>query len=196
MSDIGVEGDQNRVAGRDYLEVNVALGAADKEPLVSAQRKRLNELVAEISQDLEVDPKMLWRKVHESVGVESINEITRGKFQEAAGALLAYRDQHIEQARSQTRVEQVRQAANDKGLYQELMIYCSREFGEQQLKALSASQLSQAITFIDNYVKPTKMERPKKQKKPPADLRLLLLSYPWQFSGTLLFGIIIGKFWI
>lgn len=194
MSDIGVEGDQNRVAGRDYLELNVALGQPDKEPLVSAQRKRLNELVAEISQDLDVDPKMLWRKVHEGVGVESINEITRGKFQEAAGALAAYRDRHIEQARSQTRVEQVRQAASDKGLYQELINYCSREFGEQQLKALSTSQLSQAMTFVDNYVQPAKVKEQKRQKQALVDLGLLLLNYPWQFGGTLFVGVFIGKF--
>ena len=131
--------------------------------------------------------------MHESVGVESINEITRGKFQEAAGALLAYRDRHIEQARAQTRVGRVLQAANDKGLYQELMNYCSREFGEQQLKALSTSQLSQAMTFVDSYVQPAKVEEPTRQKQALIDLRLLLLSYPWQLGGVLFTGFVLGK---
>lgn len=196
MSDIGVEGDQNRVAGRDYLEVNVALGATDKEPLVSAQRKRLNELVAEISQDLGIDPKILWRKVHESVGVESINEITRGKFQEAAGALIAYRDKHTEQAITHTLIKRLDMAATDKGLHQELITFCLHEFGEQRFDALSRVQLGRALSFVDDYVKPVAQEASKKQKKLPVDLQFLLLSYPWQFGGTLLFGVIIGKFWI
>ncbi|WDC64140.1 hypothetical protein [Pseudomonas aeruginosa] len=88
MSDIDVDGDRNRVAGRDFIEVHLA---PEHEPLSQEQRKRLNLLVNNISSEYKVDPWTLWREVvHTRIGVSKVRQIPKSKFSEAERALLEH----------------------------------------------------------------------------------------------------------
>lgn len=169
----------------------------EKEYLSSAQRKALNALVAEISVECEVEAQILWRNVvHARVGVDRIGEIQKEKFLDAQDSLVCYRAEHHKQTNIKLLVSHIDRETEAKGIHAERDAHCLRQFGEKQPNAMSIEQLRQVLVFVEDYVKPPSADDSKKQKKPPVDLRFLLLSYPWQFGGTLLFGVIIGKFWI
>lgn len=152
MSDIEVDGDRNRVAGRDYIEVHVS---PDQGPLSPEQRRRLNRLVTEISTDYGVDPRLLWKDVvHTQTGVSKIDDIPREKFSLAEQALLDHAAQLHAQAHAKRLTAEVLEIANQRGLYQELTRFCSREFGSTILNKLSPDQLKAALRFVEERSQP------------------------------------------
>jgi len=168
----------------------------EKEYLSTAQRKALNALVAEISAECKVEAQILWRNVvHARVGVDRIGEIQKEKFLDAQDSLVCYRAEHHKQANIKLLVSHIDRETKAKDIHAERDAHCLRQFGEKQPNAMSIEQLRQVLVFVEDYVKPPSVDASKKQKKPPVDLRFLLLSYPWQFGGTLLFGVIIGRLW-
>lgn len=187
MSDIGVEGDQNRVAGRDYLEIN--LGGQDREPLAQAQRVRLNEEVARLAEELGMDPRLLWRSVHESTGVKAIGEIKKDQFQAALSSLQAVRDRNLEIARAQTLITHVHAVIADKGLAGDVERFCLREFGEPSLQRLTIMQLTQVLKYADSA---QAIEPPRNVAGWPA-IRAVLLSYPWHFGAMFVLGSLVGR---
>lgn len=197
MSNVGVDGDSNRVAGRDYIEVNVGNGTESKEFLVAAQRKSLNALVAEISSELSVEARIIWSEVvHAQVGVQSINDIPRDKFIEAQGALVAYRDRRRELAATQALVARILQTANDKGVYLELTHFCTREYGEQKLKSPSRAQLLRALGFVEDFQKqaaPKPVINEDLYQKIVREMRAVVFQYPRHFAAVFLVGALIGR---
>jgi hypothetical protein len=152
VSDIEVDGDRNRVAGRDYIEVHVS---PDQDPLSPEQRRRLNRLVTEISTDYGVDPRLLWKDVvHTQTGVSKIDDIPREKFSLAEQALLDHAAQLHAQAHAKRLTAEVLEIANQRGLYQELTRFCSREFGSTILNKLSPDQLKSALRFVEERSQP------------------------------------------
>lgn len=191
MSDIGVEGDQNRVAGRDYLEIN--LGGQDREPLAQAQRVRLNEEVARLAEELGMDPRMLWRSVHESTGVKAIGEIKKDQFQAALSSLQAVRDRNLEIARAQTLITHVHAVIADKGLAVDVERFCLREFGESSLQRLTIMQLTQVLKFADSaQLWEPQLDSPRTTTGWPA-IRAVLLNYPWHFGAVFMIGLLVGR---
>ncbi len=190
MSDIEVDGDRNRVAGRDYIEVHVS---PDQGPLSPEQRRRLNRLVTEISTDYGVDPRLLWKDVvHTQTGVSKIDDIPREKFSLAEQALLDHAAQLHAQAHAKRLVGEALEAANQRGVYQEMTRFCSREFGSTVLTKLNPDQLKAVLRFIesDAFAKPA--ARPDKQ---PFLRHILFLTteYPAHLAAVLVVGILIGK---
>ena len=190
MSDIEVDGDRNRVAGRDYIEVHVS---PDQGPLSPEQRRRLNRLVTEISTDYGVDPRLLWKDVvHTQTGVSKIDDIPREKFSLAEQALLDHAAQLHAQAHAKRLVGEVLEAANQRSVYQEMTRFCSREFGSTVLTKLNPDQLKAVLRFIesDAFAKPA--ARPDKQ---PFLRHILFLTteYPAHLAAVLVVGILIGK---
>lgn len=152
MSDIEVDGDRNRVAGRDYIEVHVS---PDQGPLSPEQRRRLNRLVTEISTDYGVDPRLLWKDVvHTQTGVSKIDDIPREKFSMAEQALLDHAAQLHAQAHAKRLMAEILEIANQRGFYQELTRFCSREFGSTILNKLSPDQLKTALRFVEERSQP------------------------------------------
>jgi len=160
VDSIDVEGAENRVAGRDIRETTVhqnIIGAQlnigslpDREPLTLEQRKRLNLLVADIARDYKVDARTLWKEVvHTRIGVRNIDEILRDQFPRAEQLLLERREQLHAQAHAKRLVAEVLEIANRRDQYQELMRFCSREFGITVLNRLNPEQLKQALRFIE-----------------------------------------------
>jgi len=190
VSDIEVDGDRNRVAGRDYIEVHVS---PDQGPLSPEQRRRLNRLVTEISTDYGVDPRLLWKDVvHTQTGVSKIDDIPREKFSLAEQALLDHAAQLHAQAHAKRLVGEALEAANQRGVYQEMTRFCSREFGSTVLTKLNPDQLKAVLRFIesDAFAKPA--ARPDKQ---PFLRHILFLTteYPAHLAAVLVVGILIGK---
>lgn len=187
MSDIGVEGEQNRVAGRDYLEIN--LGSQDREPLAQAQRARLNEEVARLAEELGMDPRMLWRSVHESAGVKTVGEVRKDQYQDAMSALQAVSERHRESVRSRTLTTELEQASAERGLAKQLARYCLREFGEQALTGLTISQLTQALRYVDEYKVPPQIVAPLSAH----GFRMLVMSHPVHCFLVFVMGVLVGR---
>lgn len=185
MSDIGVEGEQNRVAGRDYLEIN--LGSQDREPLAQAQRARLNEEVARLAEELGMDPRMLWRSVHESAGVKTVGEVRKDQYQDAMSALQAVSERHKELVRSRTLTIELEQATTEKRMAKQLGRFCLREFGEQNLGALTIMQLTQALRYVDEC------QAPPQAALSWHSIRAVVMSNPLHFTAVFVLGVSIGK---
>jgi len=123
----------------------------DQGPLSPEQRRRLNRLVTEISTDYGVDPRLLWKDVvHTQTGVSKIDDIPRENFSLAEQALLDHPAQLHAQAHAKRLVAEVLEIANQRGLYQELTRFCSREFGSTVLNKLSPEQLKAALRFVED----------------------------------------------
>lgn len=187
MSEIGIDGDSNRAAGRDYFEINLA--SQEREPLAQAQRARLKEEVDKLSEELGMDPRMLWRSVHESTGVKTVGEVRKDQFQDALAALQAVRERHQEKARAQALITELEQAAAERGLAKKLARFCLREFGEQALTGLSIAQLTQALRFVDEYQAPRQVAAPLNF----GGFKQLVVAHPWHVSAVLLAGVVIGR---
>ncbi|PCB49838.1 hypothetical protein CJT88_06835 [Pseudomonas aeruginosa] len=187
MSGIELDGDRNRVAGRDYVEINLA--TPEREPLAQAQRARLNEEVARLAEELNLDPRMLWRSVHESAGVKTIGEVKKDQFQDAMAALQAVRERHLEKARAELLIKELEQAALERSMAKQLARYCLREFGEQSLAGLSIKQLTQALRYVDEYQPPAPLVAPLSV----AGFRMLAVRHPWHFTAVFAVGALLGK---
>ncbi|HHW7610387.1 TPA: hypothetical protein ACU21Q_004904, partial [Escherichia coli] len=100
--EVNSSGDQNRTAGRDFTEnrvqidkfdgrhtINIAIPSDthDERPLVRAQRKELNALVALVSDSYGNEAYEIWQKLHAEIGVSSIEEMTVNQYQTAVSFL-------------------------------------------------------------------------------------------------------------
>lgn len=187
MSMIELDGDQNRVAGRDYVEINLA--TPEREPLAQAQRTRLNEEVARLAEELNLDPRMLWRSVHESTGVKTIGEVKKDQFQDAIAALQAVRERHLEKTRAELLIKELEQATTERSMAKQLARYCLREFGEQSLTGLSIKQLTQALRYVDEYQPPAPLVAPLSV----AGFRMLVIQHPWHVTAVFVAGALVGQ---
>lgn len=152
MSQQQFNGAVDQVAAGDIKNFYEAPRLA-KEPLVKAQRKRLNVLVAEIAEECDVPGQALWLEVlHPQLGVESINEISRAQFQTALDALEDFRCNHRNQNTRQDLAEKIQRMARQKNIVFELGNYCTREFGEPYWHKLERAELLKAWAFVDDYV--------------------------------------------
>lgn len=165
----------------------------DKEPLVKAQRKRLNALVAEVAAECSVAGPALWLQVlHPQLGVDSINDITRDQFQDALDALDVYRQEHRDRVACKGLIDRISSAVLRKGIAAELDRFCIREFGQQYLNSLDRGQLQKALAFVDDHAA---VVPPGQVQSPPVRLTIqqLVLSYPVHTGGIAVLGFIIGK---
>ena len=165
----------------------------DKEPLVKAQRKRLNALVAEVAAECSVAGPALWLQVlHPQLGVDSINDITRDQFQDALDALDAYRQEHRDRVARKGLISRINSSVQRKGITVELERYCVREFGQQDLNSLDRGQLQRTLAFADDHasaVSPVPVQSPAVR----LTIQQLVLSYPVHAGSIAVLGYIMGK---
>jgi len=189
---VGVEGSENRVAGRDYLEINVG-PEADKEPLSSAQRQKLNALVANVSETLEIDPRQVWREVvHAKLGVESIHEIPRTAFDQAYDAVIHFRDTEREFVNVRLMVSRITSLTKEKKIYEERDSFCLRTFGERHLNHMNKDQLRQVLAFVEDFLVDFQAPDTGPATNPSAILSVIM-QYPIHFSVTLVVGALAGQ---
>ncbi|CAD5107216.1 hypothetical protein [Zestomonas carbonaria] len=197
MSDIEVDGNRNRVAGRDYIELTLPC-AKEEERLSQVQRQMLRSLVEEVASECEVEARTLWREVvHARVGVEHVGDIPRSKFLEAQDAVVCWRDNHRAQANIRLMVSRITNITKNKGIYSERDAWCLRQFGEKHLNAMGKDQLRLVLAFVEDF----SVEPAAKVVAPPVEqpltytqrMKKLVTNYPSHMLAVLLLGFVIGK---
>ncbi|MCC7732774.1 hypothetical protein [Klebsiella pneumoniae] len=157
-------GEQNRISGRDFNEnniqidkfdgrhtINIAIpsGKHDERPLVKAQRKELNALVATVSATCGGEAYEIWQKVHAEIGVSSIEEMTVNQYQTAISFLQAMIGRGKDKDASKALVSLLLRNSEDSELRQRLIRYCHVNFGTGRLNDLTRSQLQIALSWLD-----------------------------------------------
>ncbi|MAG68565.1 MAG: hypothetical protein CMK74_22245 [Pseudomonadales bacterium] len=173
--------------------INNYLGPAEeKEPLSNAQRKRLNVLVAEVSETLELDARDIWRDVvHAHVGVDSINEIQRSQFSDAVFVLENFRETERMRVNTRLMVSRITSLTKEKKIYDERDAFCLRTFGERHLNHMTIEQLRQVLAFVEDFQAVEPATNTGLDLTPEAILAVVS-RYPVHFGATLVIGALIG----
>lgn len=163
---INSSGDHNRAAWRDFNEnkiqidqfdgrhtINIAIPSEkeDKRPLVKAQRKELNSLVAAIADAGDSEAFVVWQKVHAEVGVASIEDMTINQYKAAISFLQAMLDRCKEKDASKALVSLLLRNSEDSEIRQKLIRYCHINFGTGRLNDLTRPQLQLALSWLDQH---------------------------------------------
>ena len=202
MGDIDVEGNKNRVAGRDFIELNLP-GKDVEEPITQQQRSMLWRLVEEISAESGTEARILWREVvHARVGVEHVGEIPRSRFLEAQDALVSWRDGHRMKANVRMLVSRILSITEAKDIENQRDAWCLRQFGEKHLNAMGTEHLRQVLAFVEDF----QVSQPEEQPAPVvaetlaprkqgfiAGLQELVIAYPVQSGALGAALVILGK---
>ncbi|MGI8465583.1 hypothetical protein [Pectobacterium punjabense] len=150
---VEAQGDDNRVAGRDYYEKNINIAAPqvkeDLRPLVSAQRSQLNQLVKGIAEAGREDVRFVWRRLHAELGVNGIEEITISQYSTALSFLNALHDRSREKDANKKLVSQLLRSTQQNELREQLTRFCHINFGTSRLIDLTRPQLQQAMRWLD-----------------------------------------------
>lgn len=163
---VNSSGDHNRAAGRDFNEnkiqidqfdgrhtINIAIPSEkeDRRPLVKAQRKELNSLVAAIADAGDNEAFVIWQKVHAEIGVSSIEDMTVNQYQAAISFLQAMLDRSKEKDASKALVSLLLRNSEDNDTRQKLIRYCHINFGTGRLNDLTRPQLQLALSWLDHH---------------------------------------------
>jgi hypothetical protein len=210
--DVGVEGSNNRVAGRDYQDArkhnltmvqagHISLGCPHanpqdeqaNRPLVPAQRNALYELGLKCS-ELGADSKEIWRKVFAELGVTQIADITAGQFPQARSVLQRRLDQLQDEADKRRLTGKILRLADEKAARAEMNNYCELTFGRTQLATLQRPQLQRVLDHLQRLQPQSHTNRP--QAAPAgkgSTLEMLLTRYPLYLWGMFAAGMLVGK---
>ncbi|NIG47317.1 hypothetical protein [Klebsiella sp. Ap-874] len=199
-------GEQNRISGRDFNEnniqidkfdgrhtINIAIPSEkhDERPLVKAQRKELNTLVATVSATCGGEAYEIWQKVHAEIGVSSIEEMTVNQYQTAISFLQAMIGRGKDKDASKALVSLLLRNSEDSDLRQKLIRYCHVNFGTGRLNDLTRSQLQMALSWLDQQqVRETPGSAQKPVTKP--SLFQLLKTHPVEFAVIFAVGFVVG----
>ncbi|AIU88972.1 hypothetical protein [Pectobacterium odoriferum] len=193
---VEAQGDNNRVAGRDYYEKNINIAAPeskeDLRPLVSAQRSQLNQLVKDIAEAGREDVRFVWRRLHAELGVNGIEEITISQYSTALSFLNALHDRSREKDANKKLVSQLLRSTQQNELREQLTRFCHINFGTSRLIDLTRPQLQQAMGWLDE-----RQGRPTPNASPPKvqtwqDAVNTLKAEPRIFGAVLAAGIVLG----
>ncbi|HGY8622445.1 TPA: hypothetical protein ACNTUM_001685, partial [Escherichia coli] len=162
---VNSNGSNNRVAGRDFHEkniqierydgshtVNIAIPSNnddDDRPLLKAQRKELNSLVAAIAEASNTEAFIIWQKVHAEIGVAGIDDMTVNQYKTAESFLHAMLERCKDHDACKTLVSLLLRNSEDCGLRQKLLRYCHINFGTGRLNDLTRSQLQSALSWLE-----------------------------------------------
>ncbi|MDV1016242.1 hypothetical protein [Klebsiella grimontii] len=201
-------GEQNRISGRDFNEnniqidkfdgrhtINIAIPSEkhDERPLVKAQRKELNALVAMVSATCGGEAYEIWQKVHAEIGVSSIEEMTVNQYQTAISFLQAMIGHGKDKDASKALVSLLLRNSEDSELRQKLIRYCHVNFGTGRLTDLTRSQLQMALSWQDQQT-----QTPLLPLFGSGTSRLsfvtLLQTYPKEIAVCFIAGVLLGAF--
>ncbi|MFJ5320382.1 hypothetical protein [Pectobacterium parvum] len=193
---VEAQGDNNRVAGRDYYEKNINIAAPeakeDLRPLVSAQRSQLNQLVKDIAEAAHEEARFIWRRLHAELGVNGIEEITISQYSTALSFLNALHDRSREKDANNKLVSQLLRSTQQNELREQLTRFCHINFGTSRLIDLTRPQLQQAMGWLDERQgkitpEPVTKKRPAQKAWPD-----VLKAEPLVFGAVLASGIVLG----
>lgn len=199
-------GEQNRISGRDFNEnniqidkfdgrhtINIAIPSKkhDERPLVKAQRKELNTLVATVSATCGGEAYEIWQKVHAEIGVSSIEEMTANQYQTAISFLQAMIGRGKDKDASKALVSLLLRNSEDSELRQKLIRYCHVNFGTGRLNDLTRAQLQMALSWLDQQTQ----INPSSQGDSISSqfsFTTLFKSYPKEFIAVFVVGLLLG----
>lgn len=180
-SDIEVDGEQNRVAGRDYYEFNFDSQPREEQssqkPAIRIKansgninfgtqlnigtQRETRDLVPAQRQalydlglkcvELGADSKEIWRRVFAELGVKQIDDIAADQFQQARSVLQARLDQLMDEDDKRRLIGKILRAATEKDAKAELNNYCDLTFGRTHLNNLKRTDLQRALEFIQGF---------------------------------------------
>ncbi|WP_046852151.1 membrane protein [Raoultella planticola] len=199
-------GEQNRISGRDFNEnniqidkfdgrhtINIAIPSEkhDERPLVKAQRKELNALVATVSATCGGEVYEIWQKVHAEIGVSSIEEMTVNQYQTAISFLQAMIGRGKDKDASKALVSLLLRNSEDSELRQRLIRYCHVNFGTGRLNDLTRAQLQMTLSWLDQQtqINPSPQRDP---MSPQFNFTTLLKSYPKELITVFVVGFLLG----
>ncbi|EPR8111346.1 hypothetical protein P4E77_001381 [Klebsiella pneumoniae] len=204
--DVNSTGNQNRISGRDFNEnniqidkfdgshtINIAIPSEkhDERPLVKAQRKELNTLVATVSATCGGEAYEIWQKLHAEIGVSSIEEMTVNQYQTAISYLQAMIERVKDRDASKALVSLLLRNSENSELRQKLIRYCHVNFGTGRLNDLTRSQLQMSLTWLDQQIQNTGSTIPE-PSNPRYGLLALLKTYPKHTTAIFLSGALVG----
>lgn len=199
-------GEQNRISGRDFNEnniqidkfdgrhtINIAIPSEkhDEWPLVKAQRKELNTLVATVSATCGGEAYEIWQKVHAEIGVSSIEEMTANQYQTAISFLQAMIGRGKDKDASKALVSLLLRNSEDSEIRQKLIRYCHVNFGTGRLNDLTRAQLQMALSWLDQQTQ----INPSSQGgsiSSQFSFTTLFKSYPKEFIAVFVVGLLLG----
>lgn len=204
--DVNSNGNQNRISGRDFNEnniqidkfdgrhtINIAIPSEkhDERPLVKAQRKELNTLVATVSDTCGGEAYEIWQKLHAEIGVSSIEEMTVNQYQTAISYLQAMIERTKDRDASKALVSLLLRNSEDGELRQKLIRFCHVNFGTGRLNGLTRSQLQIALSWMDQQSQENHQATPP-FVVPRLSIAELLQTYPKEIGCAILVGIVVG----
>jgi len=201
-------GDSNRISGRDFLEKNIRIdnfdgshtiniaipsGGNEDRPLVKAQRKELNALVATVAEATANEAYEIWQKIHAELGVASIEEMTVSQYRTAISFLQAMLEHSRETEANKTLIHLLLKNTPDGESRQKLMRYCHINFGSGRLAGLTRSQLQQALKWVDDQMIASIHPSSQREKTTP-EWRKFIQQYPKEIIAIFAVGFLLGAF--
>ncbi|HFV9258215.1 TPA: hypothetical protein ACIAID_004103 [Enterobacter hormaechei subsp. steigerwaltii] len=205
--EVNSSGDQNRTAGRDFTEnrvqidkfdgrhtINIAIPSDthDERPLVKAQRKELNALVAAVSETSNSEAYEVWQKVHAEIGVSSIEEMTVNQYQTAVSYLQAMADRGKDKDASKALVSLLLRNSTDNDLRQKLIRFCHVNFGTGRLNDLTRPQLQMALSWLDQQTQAA-TQVTDELTTPKLNFIDFLKTYPKEITVCFIAGFLVGS---
>ncbi|EQA9810910.1 hypothetical protein GW952_03150 [Klebsiella michiganensis] len=204
--DVNSTGNQNRISGRDFNENNIQIDKFDSRhiiniavpseghnarPLVKAQRKELNALIAKVATICGGESYEIWQKVHAEIGISSIEEMTVSQYQTAISYLQAMIERVKDRDASKALVSLLLRNSEVDEQRQNLIRYCHVNFGTGRLNDLTRSQLQMALSWLDQQIQNTGSTIPE-PSTPRYGLFALLKTYPKHTTAVFLSGALVG----
>ena len=148
---VDVQGQSNRVAGRDLIELHLTPGMKD-DLLVKARRDALRGLVAAVADECNQSPRHLWvTVVHVAVGVTTVGEIRSSQYQDAVDALERFRENFHEQRRREQLRMRLQELSRGKKASEELNRFCLSVLGDAHLYDMPSEKLREAVAHMEAY---------------------------------------------
>ncbi|ENC9857626.1 hypothetical protein ABLG29_000902 [Klebsiella variicola] len=204
--DVNSTGNQNRISGRDFNEnniqidkfdgrhtINIAIPSEkhDERPLVKAQRKELNTLVATVSDTCGGEAYEIWQKLHAEIGVSSIEEMTVNQYQTAISYLQAMIERVKDRDASKALVSLLLRNSEDSELRQKLIRYCHVNFGTGRLNDLTRAQLQMTLSWLDQQTQINSSSQ-RDSMSPQSNFTTLIKSYPKELVTVFVVGFLLG----
>lgn len=206
--EVNSSGEQNRTAGRDFTEnrvqidkfdgrhtINIAIPSDthDERPLVRAQRKELNALVALVSNSYGNEAYEIWHKVHAEIGVSSIEEMTVNQYQTAVSYLQAMADRGKDKDASKALVSLLLRNSTDNNLRQKLIRFCHVNFGTGRLNDLTRPQLQMALSWLDQQTQAA-TQGTDELARSKLNFVEYIQTYPKEITVCFFAGFLVGSF--
>lgn len=224
-NDIEVNGEKNRVAGRDLYEFNFDSRADTKQPITAPEIKikansgninfgtqfNIGERVDERAllpaqrkelhqlrakcEELGDDPRDVWREVHTQLSVTGLDEVTATQFVQARGVIQARLERLQEEADRKRLISKILRAADEKDARHALSNFCELAFGRTQLSLLKRAELPKALEFILQFEAKPAVPSAVPLATSKMELREFLIIYRWNAAGLFIFGLLVGGLW-